>query len=958
MKKILWMLFVSLFTLQLSAQTTAQGIVKDFGTGEPVSGVKVSLLQQNISTQTNASGEFFFSYIDAGSDEISFSRGGYFTQIKLVNLKEGETNEVGIITLRPDAQSESKQDFILQLSEAQLDDDGNLQGISGSFLSQSDVYISQTSYNFSPMRFRTRGYDNKYESTYINGVRFADAERGGFNYSSLGGLNNATRNKDLSYGLNPNTFSYGNLGSNTNINTRASIIATGHNASGSFSTGNYMLRGQYTYGTGLLPNGWAFAVSGVVRWAKEGIVEGTFYNSAGLFLSAEKIINENHSLSLVAFGAPTRRAQQGATTQEVYWLAQSIYYNPYWGYQDGKKRNSRIVESFDPTAVLSHDWKINDKQRLRTGVAFHYSKYSNSALTFYNAPDPRPDYYRNLPSAQLWSQYNTNGNQTGEVNWDAYNELIQDWTDKNSKTTQIDWDELYKANYANNVDNPEETAKYMLERRHNDLMELALNSTYTNQIGKIWKLTAGIEGRTSKGMHYKTIDDLLGGKQWIDIDQFAERDLTGNTELELTSRDVIQNDLLNPNRAVTTGGIFGYNYDIYVNSANAFALSEWNFHNLDVYFGAKATYTQFYRHGHMQNGRAPENSYGKGKTYFFVDPSFKGGLTYKIDGRNRISANIIAETRAPLTKDSYVSERIKADIVGGYDADSIYHTITSEKILSYDLSYTFNFPIVRGRISAFRTHVHDAAEKNGYYDDEYRTFVNYSLIGVNRIYQGIEAGVSVKLNSSFTLSAAGTLADYHYTDDAFAISNYENGTKLDATDTVRISGLKVNNGPQMAGSVTLSYSHPKMWFADLTLNCYGNNYLDFSPNRFADKNIAKYKEAETRIGQPAEEGQIGIVQQALASQEKLKGGFMLNASIGKVLYLKDRKQLNFNLSVSNLLNNTNMISGGYQQARVPLKKDVTSKEKQIIDTENLNKFPSKYYYAWGFNLFFNVGYRF
>ena len=45
MKKVLWILLVSACTWQLSAQTTARGVVKDAGTGEPVIGVKVTLLQ-------------------------------------------------------------------------------------------------------------------------------------------------------------------------------------------------------------------------------------------------------------------------------------------------------------------------------------------------------------------------------------------------------------------------------------------------------------------------------------------------------------------------------------------------------------------------------------------------------------------------------------------------------------------------------------------------------------------------------------------------------------------------------------------------------------------------------------------------------------------------------------------------------------------------------------------------
>lgn len=906
MKKIMLILVVSFCTLQLFAQTSAKGIVKDAGTGEPIPAAKVTLLQQNISTQTNTNGEFYFSLLEPGSDEMEVSKIGYFTQIIMINLSEGTELKIGEIKLKYDVQAESRQDIILQLSEAQLDDEGSSQSMSSTFSSNSDVYISQTSYAFSPMRFRTRGYDNKYESTYINGVRFEDAERGGFNYSSIGGLNNATRNKDLVYGLGTNTYSYGNLGGNTNINTRASSFATGSNANAALSNRAYRIRGQYTYGTGILPNGWAFAVSGVIRWANEGIIDGTFYNSGGLFLSAEKFINESHSISLVAFGAPTRRAQQGGVTQEVYDLAGSIYYNPYWGYQDGKVRNSRIVKSFDPITILTHEWKIDNKQRLRTGVAFHYSMYSNSALAFYNAPDPRPDYYRNLPS---FAQYAKRKEEVERI-----------WTNSENNY-QVNWGELYEANRMNNQQYPDESAKYILERRHNNLMETTLNSTYTNLISSTWKITAGIEGRWSKGMHYKTIEDLLEGNQWIDIDPFAERDFPADSK-------IVQNDINDTVKIKHVGDKFGYNYDIHVLSGSAFAMSEWNFHYFDVNVGVQVKYTQFYRYGHMKNGRAPENSFGKGNVWYFVDPSVKVGFTYKINPRNRIFVNALAETRAPLPRDSYVSDRIK---------DTRVPNLQSEKILSYDLNYTFSYPFIRGRVSAFQTHINGANDKLGYYDDEYKTFVNHLLTDANKIYRGVEAGITVPIVSWLTISAAGTVADYHYTSDSWGIKSFENGAQDDKAETVLTKDLKINNGPQTAANITLSYFHRSMLFIDVTLNYYDNNYLDFAPNRFTVSNMAKYTTNE--------------IKEALGEQEKLKGGFMLDASIGKVFYLKNRKSLNLNLSLSNILNNTDMITGGYQQARLPL-------DGSAIETKALNKFPNKYYYAWGFNFFLNVGFKF
>jgi len=349
-------------------------------------------------------------------------------------------------------------------------------------------------------------------------------------------------------------------------------------------------------------------------------------------------------------------------------------------------------------------------------------------------------------------------------------------------------------------------------------------------------------------------------------------------------------------------------------------------------------------------------------------------------------------------QDAYVNERIK---------DVLAPDLTSEKILSYDLNYTFNNSFVRGRISGFRTHVNDAIDKNSYYDDDYRTFVNHLLNGANKIYQGVEVGISIPINTMFTLSTAGTYADYRYTNNAIGTKSFENGSVNDTTEMVMTKGLRINAGPQFAANATLSFFY-KMWFVDVTLNYYGNSYLDFSSNRFTKSNYGnlpaefydeenikmlqehyidskgdvhtaelqkwftdnEYKaywglsEKETmefgKFGDILKRDKngnvIGIepseVRQKLAMQEKLDGGFVLDLSIGKMIYLKNRKSLNFNASVSNVLNNTNFVSGGFQQARIPTNSDKTLNEK------GLNWFPNKYYYAMGLNFFLHIGYKF
>ena len=103
---------------------------------------------------------------------------------------------------------------------------------------------------------------------------------------------------------------------------------------------------------------------------------------------------------------------------------------------------------------------------------------------------------------------------------------------------------------------------------------------------------------------------------------------------------------------------------------------------------------------------------------------------------------------------------------------------------------------------------------------------------------------------------------------------------------------------------------------------------------------------------------IMTMQESLAAVNPLNR-FIIDASVGKLLYLPNRQSLSINLSVSNLTNNTHFKTGGYQQARLP--RAVIQGEKDYhnsVITANAWKYPSKYYYAWGVNFFLSVTYKF
>ncbi len=75
-------------------------------------------------------------------------------------------------------------------------------------------------------------------------------------------------------------------------------------------------------------------------------------------------------------------------------------YNPAWGYQNGLQRNANQTKQFLPTVLLTQEHKFSNQSFLQTSLAASTGYRNGTGLDWYHAPDPRPDYYRYLPSYQ------------------------------------------------------------------------------------------------------------------------------------------------------------------------------------------------------------------------------------------------------------------------------------------------------------------------------------------------------------------------------------------------------------------------------------------------------------------------------------------------------------------------------------------------------------------------------
>ncbi len=836
----------------------------------------------------------------------------------------------------PDFTSIDKDQFTF--TESMLDEDEDvIQGASAMTTSSDDYFLSEVGYRWSSMRFKVRGYDAQYNNVYANGALLNDAERGTFSYGMIGGLNDATRNQESSTYLENSSFGFSSVGGASNINMRASQYAAGHKMSFVACNRNYLARLMYTYSTGLKSNGWAFTASASYRWANEGVIEGTFYNSLGYYFSAQKVINDKHSISIATWGSPTERGQQGAATEEAYWLANSHYYNPNWGYQNGEKRNARVVTSYEPTALFTWDYKINRETKLTTSAAFKYGIYGTTALGWNgNAADPRPNYYKNLPSSayNVWDldYYDDPANAIYEEdNRASWLRLYNHW--RSSKANrQLDWDYMYFANrQANAVDGE---CLYYVEERHNDQMMLSIGSVLDHEFNKHNRANIGVNINTTKGMHYKKMDDLLGARKYIDIDKFSVGDHGANSY-------IVQNDLDHPNRRIYEGDKFGYDYNIYVDKVNLFAQYQYDKDNIHLYAGANIDGTTMQREGKMRNGRATwfdENgvmhdiSKGKGQTASFLGGGAKAAFQWDINGNNKLMIGGGYSQRAPLAYNSFIAPRIREDFVEGLE---------TEKVWNGEFSYAVKYGPVAAKISGFYTRVQDAVQQSAFYNDSEGKFTYLTMTGVEKTHFGGEFALVYNVTSTLSFNFLASITEAEYTKNTKGTLMTEDQQELDNSNSkVYMDGAKIGGSPLTALSLGVDYN-TNGWYLSANLNYYDRIYV--SPSLYARlENIVSGDGGVDINGNPLLN---------MPSQYRGDGGFMLDASIGKSINLNGGKKLNINLSLSNILNNENMVTGGYEQNRG----DYNDKNEQKIYKFSKNPF---LYYASAFNAYLNIGLRF
>ena len=954
----------------------------------PIAGASLILSQSGekvASATSDADGKFLIEGLSNGMYDMVVKAPGFLDANVNVTV-EGYVKDLIFVGMIMEQVVTEVDDS--NFAEFDMDDSG-FEDSPSILFGSNDPYTNIASFGFSNIRFKNRGYTSESQEVYLSGIPMNDALTGYSPFSLWSGLNEATRSKETTVGNEVSAYGFGGYNGVTNINGMPSAVRPGWRFSALTNSALYRLRLMATYASGELDNGWSYAFNVSARVGGNDWVQGVYYRNFAYYAGVEKKFGDVHKIGLVTFAAPGQRGAQNASTQEVYDLMGDNMYNSNWGYQNGKVRNARVRKTFEPVTILKYTVTPSDDFEASLTALWRTGKNGYTAMDWYDAPDPRPDYYRNLPS-YYWMDDPDYGRQHAEkAAWAQYA-----WEENIPEYTHLNWDRLYNVNWNNYDADGLRRSKYIVEERRVDQNDLNVGANLKWAVSKAFTLTGGLNYRWNRTEYYKILDDLLGGDYYINIDSFAERDYASNPTM-------IQNDLdyyLAHGAAQTLhqGDKYGYDYYANVRKAGGWLNGDFDFGGFKANLALQAGYESFWREGLVRKGLfpglnedgteftvdgkvlttyetvngelVPITSKGKSEVAEFLTYSGKLGLQYHFAGGHRIYAHAGYFNEAPTFSQSFISPRTR---------NSLVPNLETMKTVSADLNYQYSNNGYNLRVTGYYTKIMDQTDMMSFYDDSQNSFTNFAMSGIDQRHMGVELGFKVPLPVQ-GLSVEGALSwgEYIYTSTPRMTQTIDNSAevivdnqpvtywsshpiykqdkfgnylKKDGTvwegATEDISDLAVEktqkhyvpSTPQLAADLGLNYRTNSYWFFEIDAQYFAKSYLDMNP---------LYRTAMAVNGPDHKATPVEV--EYMAAQEEFDPVFLINASVGKSWYINRKYNFGFSLNLQNITNNKWVKTGGYEQTR-------------LIDGEGAERyyrFDSKYFYMQGFNYMLNLYFRF
>lgn len=857
--------------------------------GAPFDGLTLQVSGTTLMTQTNANGLFKISLPQAKKQGLLLVllKGKTILKIPYNNLPL-DLGQWVVMQQETEWPVFSAEDMGL-FEDAMEDFDR--QQIGSVLQARKNLFLNTAAYQFSSTFFRLRGLDNSNQSVYINGILMNEPASGTARWQQWGGINDfINASQKFTYGNAALDSGWGGFQSTTEIELRPSQLRAGLKISQASSNSNYQWRTMASYVRPPNSKGWGMGLLFSRRAAQQGYQEGTLYNAiSGAFL-AEKIWNNQHATWIATLYTPTHRGKSAPLTQEVFDI-KGRKYNPYWGMQQNKIRNSRVTSVNTPLIFLNHRWEPNSKSlwQFNAGVSMGqqgqtrvfyggHERLGNSLVG--GGQNPDPVYYQRLPSYALRF-----------LSTPDYEKAY--WALNRLKTEgQFHWEALYNANVK------KEAAIYALYKDMQKQRNVSLAIHHRKSVSPKVTFFADTYFSAKQDSFFATPTDLFGARFLWDYNPYAY------------TIEKAQNDLEHPDKKVVVGVPFMYHYSINTRQMGLSGKIKYSHNGFNLNWRLTGVQYSYQRTGHFKNGSFPLQSFGKGamQTFKYLQSAFT--LDYALSGRHHFSFHTTLALKPPPFRTVYINPRE-------------HHGIVPNQKESQGIHLDFGYRWQGTKLNA-ETHLYGIFRKNltsvGFYfadgiGGDYALFVQEILTDMNHKHWGMELALTYQLLTDLKIMGVAAWGQFRYannpqlflsttpTEEAKA-AGFEDGWK--AIGVSQLKNYRLAGGPQQAFSLGMEYEDPSYWRWAIHGNFFAKAFL--APNPLT-RSANLYADTQG-LPQPTFEAATA---HALLQQEAFTSYFLLHSTFGKSWLIK-KHYLGVFLSVQNILNQIYK-TGGYEQGR-------------------------------------------
>lgn len=637
---------------------------------------------------------------------------------------------------------------------------------------------------------------------------------------------------------------------------------------GELSTKNYNVgvshRATYRMPTGgvMLDDGWVLSHYVRLRTGRDAVVEGLFSSGAEVALGAS-YEGGRHTLAVAVMLPWSERGLRESSVEEAYRLTGDVYYNPCWGMQAGRVRNSRVATSLHPEVVAQWRYRVSLITTLHVAADVGYRSGGSTSLAWFDAPTPMPDNYRYMPS------FYDDDSQARAI--------TEAWVYDDVRYTQIDWDDLYHTN-ALQMDG---RARYAVERRMEHDMHGRVVAGMESRLGAL-DVGYGLTFAMMTERSFKVMDDLLGADHIVDHDYFLRDDATYSTLLD--------NNLLEPNRVVHQGDRFGYDYRLSRASAVLYGTLHWADASMavdvDARLGAETTWRRGYYEKEIFAG---SKSLGRSPYIWRTPYHLSASWRYTLPGHD-VAVAVMLRGQSPECYDDFLQVQYNNRTTG---RACLATTLAAEAM------YSFEYERLRLSAKVYMLSYNNLTDVLHYYDDLAGVYVDAVVSNIDRLHYGLEAVVDVTWQRYLTSCVALNIGRYGYVSDAIVESYDDRSNDLLTSSLSAVRGL-VTGAPQLTayGDVAFKMSG---WQVTLSAQCRALAHLAPSFARRTAR-VLSYAAAEEDV-------------EALMRQLRLRDGLCVNLYVAKGIRLKGGVYMRLHVAGYNLLGGA-IVYSGYEQNRV------------------------------------------